>query len=337
MENKKSLLVITTVCLIFLIILAFFMTQINNQEQPNVVRIGWQIPWATQGQLTQILKNTDILQKNDINAVFKGFTSGAPLNEAALAGDVDLIFTADQPAATLISKDGNWVIIGRLMYNRVSLYVPPKSPITTIADLNGKTVAMPFGAAAQRMALNAEKQAGLDPVKDVKNINLGIYEQSDLVKDVNATKWGDIDAMAGFDPTPAIFEEKGLVRNLKTETVISLILVSKKYINKNPSVPLKFLKAFREAYDFYRQNPEQANAWFKSEAKLDITSNALAIASSVEPNLNAKSISEIRLSFNDDDYRIMQEAADFLLANKLIQKSVVMRDYVDLNYVNSLQ
>ncbi|MFA6420533.1 MAG: ABC transporter substrate-binding protein [archaeon] len=336
MESKKILLVSIVVVLVFLAILAFVITQTSNQDQ-NVVRIGWQIPWATQGQLTQVLKNTDILQKNDINAVFKGFASGAPLNEAALAGNVDIIFTADQPAATLISKDGNWVIIGRLMYNRVSLYVPPKSPITTIADLNGKTVAMPFGAAAQRMALNAEKQAGLDTAKDVKNINLGIYEQSDLVKDVNATKWGEIDAMAGFDPTPAIFEEKGLVRNLKTETVISLILVSKKYIAEHPSIPLKFLKSFREAYDFYRQNPEQANAWFKSEAKLDITSNALSIASAVEPNLKAKSISEIRLSFNDEDYRIMQEAADFLLANKLIQKNVVMRDHVDLSYVNLLQ
>ena len=47
--------------------------------------------------------------------------------------------------------------------------------------------------------------------KDVKNINLGIYEQNPLVTDKNAVKWGDIDAMAGFDPVPAVFEEKGLV------------------------------------------------------------------------------------------------------------------------------
>ena len=30
------------------------------------VRIGWQTPWATQGQLTQILKHTDILKNNKI-------------------------------------------------------------------------------------------------------------------------------------------------------------------------------------------------------------------------------------------------------------------------------
>ena len=49
------------------------------------------------------------------------------------------------------------------MYNRVSLYVPPKSPIVSVNDLKGKTVAMPFGAAAQRMVLKAEQEAGLNP------------------------------------------------------------------------------------------------------------------------------------------------------------------------------
>ena len=28
--------------------------------QATKIRIGWQIPWATEGQLTQILKQTDI-------------------------------------------------------------------------------------------------------------------------------------------------------------------------------------------------------------------------------------------------------------------------------------
>ena len=124
-------------------------SQSRSENSPISIRIGWQIPWATQGQLTQILKHTDILEKNGLKAEFKGFNYGPPLNEAALAGEVDVIFTADQPAATLLTKNPNWVIIGRLMYNRVSLYVPPKSAITSVADLRGKTVAMPFGAAAQ--------------------------------------------------------------------------------------------------------------------------------------------------------------------------------------------
>jgi len=297
------------------------------------IKVGWQTPWATQGQLTQILKHTDLLQKNGLVADFKGFDFGAPLNEAALAKGVDVIFTADQPAATLFTKSQDWVIIGRLMYNRVSLYVPPRSPITNVAELKGKTVAMPFGAAAQRVALKAEVDAGLNPTKDVNNINLDIYEQSDLVHDSGAVKWGSIDAMAGFDPTPAIFEEKGLIRVLETGKVVSLIVMSNKFIEENPDAPTQFLKAFYDTYDYYRNNIVQADDWFKDDAKLDITSKALEISASIEPNLKAESKSDIRIDLTNEDLIIMQEAADFIFDQGLVKNRVEMKNFVDLSYL----
>lgn len=300
------------------------------------IRIGWQIPWSTEGQLTQILKKTEILKNNGIEAEFKGFASGAPLNEAALSGGVDVIFTADQPAATLLAKNNNWKIIGRLMYNRVSLYVPPNSPIVSIKDLKGKTVAMPFGAAAQRMALKAEQEAGLDHKKYVNNINLGIYEQGDVIKDIKAVKWGKIDAMAGFDPTPAIFEEKGLVRNLKVETVVSVIVMSNDYIKANPDAPVKFLKSFYDTYDFYRLNVSTANQWFVEEAKLSVSPKVLEIASAVEPNLKVTDKKDIRLGFVDNDYKVMQDAADFIFDQGLIKTKITMKDFVDLSYLEKI-
>lgn len=305
----------------------------KNGEDLTKVRIGWQIPWATEGQLTQVLKHTDLLKENGLEGEFKGFTYGGPLNEAALAGEVDVLFTADQPAMMLMSKSDDWVIIGRLMYNRVSLYVPPKSEIKKVADLKGKTVAMPFGAAAQRMALLEEKMAGLDPKNDVNNINLGIYEQSDLVRDPEAMKWGDVDALAGFDPTPAIFEEKGLVRNLAVGNVVSVIVMNKSYIEANPEAPVNFLKAFKGAYQYYRDNTEQANNWFTEEAGLDITPEALAIAASVEPNLGD---GEIRLDFSEDDYRVIDEAVNFLVEQKIISDYINPLDVIDLDYLNSI-
>jgi len=298
------------------------------------VRIGWQVPWATQGQLSEVMQKTEILKNNGMVGDFKGFSSGAPLNEAALAGDVDVIFTADQPAATLLSKDPEWKIIGRLMYNRVGLYVPPKSAINSVADLKNKTVAMPFGAAAQRMALRVELEAGLNPQKDVKNINLGIYEQADLVKDANSTKWGNIDALAGFDPTVASFEDKGLIRLLNVENVVSVIVMSNKFIKENPDAPVKFLKAFKESYAYYKNNRQQADGWFTDGANLSITPKALEISAAVEPNLVKGN--DITIGFKPDDYRILQEAADFIFDQGLVKTKVNMKDYIDLSYLNQL-
>ena len=99
------------------------------------IRIGWQTSWATQGQLVSVLVHTDILEKNGFVGEFKGFAYGAPLNEGALAGAVDALFTADQPALSLAAKVPAWGIVGRLMYNRVGLFVPSTSPVKSAKDL----------------------------------------------------------------------------------------------------------------------------------------------------------------------------------------------------------
>lgn len=332
---NKKIQISFLVLVIILTSFWLFRPKQNKVQNLTKIRIGWQTPWATQGQLTQILKNTNLLKENNLEAEFKGFNAGGPLNEAALGQQVDVIFTADQPAATLLSKNTNWVIIGRLMYNRVSLYVPPKSPIIKVSDLKGKTVAMPFGAAAQRMALKAEKDSGLDPKKDVNNINLDIYEQADLVKNSNMTKWDKIDALAGFDPTPAIFEEKGLIRNLAVGKVVSVILMSKDFIKENPNAPIEFLKSFYGSYDFYKKNIEQSNQWFVSESKLDITDKALQIASDIEPNLKVEN--EIRLDFTEDDLTILQDAANFIFDQSLVKVKVNMKDFIDLFYLKQIK
>ena len=88
------------------------------------IRIGWQETWATQGQLAVILQQSEILKDLGFAPEFVGFSYGAPLNEGALAGEVDVLFTADQPAIALCNRDNTWGMIGRLMYNRVGTFVP---------------------------------------------------------------------------------------------------------------------------------------------------------------------------------------------------------------------
>lgn len=294
--------------------------------------IGWQVPWATQGQLVQILKRTDILKKNGLKAEFVGRTYGPILNEIALAGDIDVVLTADQPAAALFSKGKGWVGIGRLMYNRTLTYVPPKSPVMDIKGLKGKTIGIPIGAAAERVTNEALVRKGLDPKKDVKIINLGIREQGPLVlKGKDSARWGSIDALSGFDPTPAIFESKELIRVLDVGKVCSLVLMNQGFIDSHPGVAERMMQAMLEAYDYYRQNIEQANSWFMEEARLKgANQNACNIAASIEPNVRCKSRSEIRVTFNEEDFDIMQRGADFLVPK--IKKRVDMRAFVSNKY-----
>jgi len=324
------------ICLLGALWAAGFCLGCNSERAATGnVRVGWQIPWATQGQVVQVLKHTTVLELNGLQAEFKGFSYGGPLNEAALAGEVDVIFTADQPAATLLAKGGKWTIVGRLMYNRVAIYVPPDSPIRSVADLKGKRVAMPFGAAAQRDALKAIRESGLDPAGDITAINLDIYEQNNIVQKGDNKSWGEIDALVGFDPTPAIFETKGMARMLHVGVVVSLVLMSDSYLTTHPEDAQRFLQALIQAWHYYATHQEQANAWFQQESRLQFDPAVLDITASVEPNIKARSVGDLRMLLNPDDLNTVQSAAKFIHDAGMAATEVSISGHYNPNYMTA--
>ena len=294
------------------------------------IRIGWQKPWATQGQLVIVLKSTDILKKNKINNVaFIGANSGPELNELAVANEIDMILTADQPAALLFSKSDQWVGIGRLMYNRTSTYVPLNSDIKTLKDLKKKTVGVPIGAAAERILVGGLIEAGLDPKADVKVLNLAMTEQSPLVqKSVGEKTWGDFDALSGFDPIPAVLETENKVRSIHSGKVVALVLLNKKLIADDKLTAKRIMQSVKDAYSYYKKNTKAIDELYAKEVNSNFTSQALKLAASVEPNLTSEKISTL---ISEDDFKLLQEAADF--ATMKSGKKINMRDFVTNKYV----
>lgn len=307
----------------------------DNADESSAIRVGWQSPWATQGQVVQTLVNTNVLQLVDLEVDLAGFSSGAPLNEAALNQRVDVLFTADQPAATLLANGGEFTIVARLMYNRVGIYVPPESPIRNLIDLEGATVGVPFGAAAQRDALQAVKGVGLEPGSDVSFVNLDILEHSSIVQAGSDSSWPGFDALAGFDPTPAILETDGSARMLHVGTVVSVVMVSNDLLERRPDEVERLLAAYQLAWLFYAQNPEQAGEWFRESSDLEFSDAVLDLAASVEPNLGATDLAALKLKFSDDDLGVLQDASDFLLAQDLIEREVIVLDHIDLDPLTS--
>jgi len=293
------------------------------------VRIGWQTTWATQGQLAMVLQKTDILDNLGFEPEFVGFTYGGPLNEGALAGEVDVIFTADQPAIALMSRSPDWNVVGRLMYNRVGTFVPPDSPVKTPADLKGKTVAIPFGAAAHRETLGALEAAGLDPSEDVKAVNLGIQELVALVgAGSEGGKWGTIDAGSAWDPAYANLEHSGAVRPVASGVVTSVVVMSDTFVGTSPGAEVRFMEAMYIAYDYYRTHTDQVDQWFLESAKLDFEPGVLTLAASVEPNLGVETRDHVRVWLNDEDVANLQEAADFMVEAELLKAPFVVEERV---------
>lgn len=250
-----------------------------------------------------------------------------------MAQEVDVILTADQPATVLFSKDKGWVGFSRLMYNRTSTYVPPKSPIASLIDLKGKTLGVPFGAAAERVTSEGLKEVGLTPITDVTYINLGIVEHMPLVKktDKEATKFDQFDALSGFDPIPAIMEANGLIKTIHSGKVVAMALSNKDFLSKNKNFSKNFKKALVEAYEYYNKHEADANKWFMEEAKMaDVPEAAWTLVKKYEPNFIAKNKKEIKVNFEAADFEIMQKGADFV--EKVIGKKLNMKDFVSNDY-----
>lgn len=307
---------------------AFVSAAAASEQVP--VRIGWQTSWATQGQMAMVLKKTNILELNGLRGDFKGFTYGGPLNEGALAGELDVIFTADQPACMLLAKGAKWKIVGRLIYNRVGTIVPPDSPVKKLADLKGKTVGIPFGAAAQRETLKALKKAGLDPDKDLKILNIGIYEQLAVIQKGDNSAWPGMDAFSTWDPPLAELALAGKARVLDQGLVTAVIVMSEDFMKKNPGAAETFLKSYIIAYHYYAGHQQQANEWFREEARMKAGPEVLDLAASVEPNLKAKKLKDVNIGLSSRDISNIQSGADFIYDQKLTKEHVSVKDHIDL-------
>jgi len=83
------------------------------------------------------------------------------------------------------------------------------SPIKTIADLKGKTVGISvIGGGTQGPFNMLLKQAGLDPTKDIKLVEVGFAVSE------NALRQGPVDAVNMNQPFAAHAEAKGGIRKL---------------------------------------------------------------------------------------------------------------------------
>ena len=135
------------------------------------------------------------------------------MTEAALAGRLDVIFLGDQPALRSISRDPGWRIVSRLVNYRSAFVVPPDSTIHSVADLRGKIIATAFGATTHRDAVRVLSEAGIEASRDVTLVNVDQAEHASVVgAGAHHGRWGNIDAIATYDPTVVSAVSKKLAK-----------------------------------------------------------------------------------------------------------------------------
>lgn len=200
---------------------------------------------------------------------WSSYTSGPPITNKMLADQIDIGLMGDFPAVINLIKfqqeaqDADSVFIGTLAYSPNgagnAVVVPKDSEATSLADLKGGTVSVPFGSAAHGMVLKALSDAGLDPETDVKLIS-----QAPEVGG-SSLRTGQIDAHADFVPFGELFPFRGFARKIfdGAQTGVPTlhgIVVRSDFAEEHPEIVVAYLKAVLEANQMFRDNPEEISA-----------------------------------------------------------------------------
>ena len=126
---------------------------------------------------------------------WKEFTSGPPLLEAVNAGAVNVGMVGNTPPLFAAAAKGQFKMVQAVTYTGQgdAILVPQDSPLKSVADLEGKKVAVAEGSSANYNLLAQLEKAGLS-YKDVQVQNL---QPADALA---AFTSGSLDAWAVWDP-----------------------------------------------------------------------------------------------------------------------------------------
>ena len=200
---------------------------------------------------------------------WSSYTSGPPITNKMLSDQIDIGLMGDFPAVINLIKfqqeaqDADSIFIGTLAYSPNgagnAVVVPKDSDATSLADLEGGTVSVPFGSAAHGMLLKALSDAGINPETDVNLIS-----QAPEVGG-SSLRTGQIDAHADFVPFGELFPFRGFAKKIfdGAQTGVPTlhgITVRSDFAEEHPEIVVAYLKAVLEANQTFMDDPEGISA-----------------------------------------------------------------------------
>jgi taurine transport system substrate-binding protein len=213
------------------------------------------VPWRYAQQLDEAGKETGY------KVSYRKFGGGGDVIRAMASGNVQLGEAGSSPVAAGLSQglpiELFWILDN--INDAEALVARKGSGVTTVAQLKGKRLGVPFVSTSHFHALLALKQAGLNP-NDVKVLNMRPAEI--------AAAWerGDIDAAYVWNPVLDRVEKSGTVLTtsgkIAQQTGLATFdgfVVNRDWAKDNAQFMNAFVKILAKGDAAYRAHPDQWN------------------------------------------------------------------------------
>jgi sulfonate transport system substrate-binding protein len=288
-------------------------TGARAEDDAKTLRIGWQ-----KGGVLALTKASGAFEKRladkGVKVEWNEFTSGPPLLEALGAGALDFGSTGDVPPLFAQAAGGNllYVAATKGAIDGSAILVKKDSPIQTLADLKGKTIAFKRGSSAHNFVVLALEKGGLG-LSDVNALDLGPPDAAP------AFASNQIDAWAIWDPYYAIAAQDPHTRVLVTTE--GIVDAYGYYLGNG---------------DFTKQNPhivtalidELAKTGKDAQAHLDDTAKAISAVTGVPEAITSIVLHRkgadlgATLPLNDDVLAYQQGLADRFFKLGIVPKQL---------------
>lgn len=204
------------------------------------------------------------------------FQSGPPMMEALNAGAIDVGSTGDTPPVFAQAAGVDLLYIASQPVRGVNagIVVPKDSPIRSVADLKGHSIAFTKGSSSHYQTLQTLATAGLK-LSDVKPIYLN---PSDAAA---AFRAGRLEAWTIWDPFYAIVERDPNARVLTNGTVAptnGFFLATRVFAEAHPAVIVKLVSQINAAAIWSGTHQEELAQTMTALTGVDLETQRIAAA-----------------------------------------------------------
>jgi sulfonate transport system substrate-binding protein len=281
------------------------------------------------GGTEALLRAAGVLNDLPYKIAFSTFTSGPPQVEAATAGKIDFAITGNTPPIFGTASNAKVKVVSAYDGggNGDQILVHADSPIQSIADLRGKSIAVGKGSSAHGHTLAQLKKAGLSP-SDVKLVFLQPADALSAFRQRQADAWAIWDPYTAQAAAQLPVRSIGQARDVTNGNWFGIASDAALADPKRNTALADLLVRFEKAVRWAKDHPQQ---WAQSYAA------AVGLDVKVAEVVQGRSL-RLPTDLDDEIIASEQKIADlFAESGQIASPAPKFADWVDRRYNETLR
>ena len=252
----------------------------------NLIRVGYSALTPIHCAIGEVFAHTDILEKHGFSKELTVFMHGKDQHKAGIKGVVDATFTCEVPAMFHLHRLPDLVLTGTPgEMGEMGLVVLKDSPIKSVQELGGKSVAVLGGPSSELLLEQWLTEAGLRLEEHVRmSMHRGRGESV-----IEELKSGEAAAGVLWDPWLALAQSKHELRVVARAPLWSLLAEHDGHLTAEQQK--RYMAAVQAALAYAAQNLDQVSGWVSKTA--DIPREVVATV--LKKNTSLKAGADLKL------------------------------------------